>query len=146
MVCFAYSKISGNSNFPNLSGTANFYKSPSSGIWIEVEVSGLPDINLPINSNFYGMHIHETGNCSIPFNKTGEHYNPQDLPHPYHAGDLPPLLGNNGYAYLLFYTDRFSPDDIINKSLVIHSLPDDFKTQPSGNSGDKIGCGVIKKC
>lgn len=59
------------------------------------------------------------------------------------AGDLLPLLGNEGYAYSVFYTDRFELKDIIGRSLIIHNAPDDFTTQPSGNSGAKIGCGVI---
>jgi Cu-Zn family superoxide dismutase len=89
------------------------------------------------------MHIHETGNCALPFDQTGNHYNPAGLPHPKHAGDLLPLLGNEGYAYSVFYTDRFELPEIIGRSLIIHSAPDDFTTQPSGNSGVKIGCGVI---
>ncbi len=146
MLPFAYAKISGNNTNPNLSGIANFYKDIISGVWIETELTGLPDLNSPIKSNFYGMHIHSVGDCTIPFNQTGSHFTPQNLAHPFHAGDLPPLLGNNGYAYSLIYTNRFSLDEILDKSLVIHSEPDDFHTQPAGNSGTKIGCGVIQKC
>ncbi|MDD3239619.1 MAG: superoxide dismutase family protein [Lachnospira sp.] len=147
MIPFACAKIKGNSAFSHLRGKATFYANPSSGVWIEVEVNGLPDAEgSPIDSGFYGLHIHENGNCDIPFDQTGEHYNPEEAPHPYHAGDLPPLLGSHGYAYSFFYTDRFSPEEIINKSIIIHSAPDDFTSQPSGNSGEKIGCGVIEKC
>jgi len=60
-----------------------------------------------------------------------------------HAGDLVPLLNNNGYAYLTFYDNRFSINDINGKSIVIHSMRDDFTNQPAGDSGEKIGCGVI---
>ncbi|MDD2959529.1 MAG: superoxide dismutase family protein [Lachnospiraceae bacterium] len=145
MIPFAFAKISGSSAFPNLSGNAIFYRNPKSpGVLVKVEVTGLPDTNSPIRSNFYGMHIHEFGDCTLPFDKTGNHYNPRRLNHPYHAGDMPPLLGNNGYAFSLFYTNRFSPRDILHKSLILHLKPDDFVTQPSGNSGDKIGCGVIE--
>ena len=108
-----------------------------------MEIYGLPYEDIPPYSQFYGMHIHETGDCSLPFDKTGNHYNPAGLPHPKHAGDLLPLLGNEGYAYSVFYTDRFELPEIIDRSLIIHSTPDDFTTQPSGNSGVKIGCGVI---
>ena len=80
-----------------------------------------------------------------PFPNTGNHYNPGNVPHPEHAGDLPPLLSNNGYAWMSFYTSRVNVEDLIGRSLVIHSMRDDFTTQPSGNSGDKIGCGVIEK-
>lgn len=139
----AYAKIAGNRDNSSLHGIAYFYPVPFGGILIETEVYGLPYENIPPYSQFYGMHIHETGNCSLPFDKTGNHYNPDGLPHPGHAGDLLPLLGNQGYAYSVFYTDQFMLQEIIGRSLIIHSAPDDFTTQPSGNSGDKIACGVI---
>ena len=140
----ACANITGNSSYPFLKGMAYFYTTSTPGVFIEIEVSGLPDNN-SINSNFYGLHIHEIGDCTPPFDKTGSHYNPHAQPHPYHAGDLPPLLGNSGYAYMFFYTNRFTLKEIIGKSVIIHSKPDDFTTQPSGNSGDKIGCGVIMR-
>ena len=60
-----------------------------------------------------------------------------------HTGDLPPLLNNNGYAYLSFYDNRFRLKEILGKSIIIHSRRDDFTSQPAGDSGEKIGCGVI---
>ena len=60
------------------------------------------------------------------------------------GGDLPPLLGNNGYAWTAFFDKRFTIDEIIGKSIIIHNMRDDFTSQPSGDSGTKIGCGVIK--
>ena len=65
--------------------------------------------------------------------------------HPYHAGDLPPLFGSGGVAVSVFLTDRFHLEDIIGKTVIIHSSPDDFTTQPSGNAGAKIACGEIKR-
>lgn len=62
---------------------------------------------------------------------------------PYHAGDLPPLFGNQGYAFSAFVTDRFAVREIVEKTIIIHSKPDDFKTQPSGDSGEKMACGKI---
>lgn len=91
------------------------------------------------------MHIHESGNCSGAFNMTGGHYNPTGMPHPEHAGDLIPLLGNQGYAWTVFYDKRLSIDDLIGRSVVIHSMRDDFTTQPAGNSGMKIACGEIRE-
>lgn len=147
MNLFARAKILGNTANPNLFGIADFYEDPrNNGVWVEIEVTGLPDTNSLIDSNFYGMHIHEIGDCTVPFDKTGEHYNPKNISHPNHAGDLPPLLGTAGYAFALFYTGRFGSAEIINKSIIIHNSPDDFRTQPSGNSGNKIACGVIRKC
>lgn len=66
-------------------------------------------------------------------------------PHPLHVGDLPPLLENNGYAYMSVLTNKFKISDIIGKTVIIHDMPDDSTTQPSGNSGKKIACGVIRK-
>lgn len=144
MKLFAFAKIIGNRSCPNLSGNVRFYNVGKQGVLMEAEVNGLPDMNSTIGSHFYGFHIHEFGDCSLPFDKTGEHYNPKGQPHPYHAGDLPSLLGSDGYAYTSFYTNRVNADELIGKSIVIHSNADDFTTQPSGNAGEKIGCGVIK--
>ena len=137
----ACANIRGNAENPALTGTALFYPA-FNGTLIAVEVYQLP-VNENEEYSFYGMHIHETGDCAPPFEETGNHYNPSDMPHPMHVGDLPPLLGNQGYAFSVFFTSRFQVQDILNRSLIIHSAPDNFTTQPSGNSGTKIGCGVI---
>ena len=56
-----------------------------------------------------------------------------------------PLLANQGYAYGVFYDKRFTIPDITGRAVIIHLNPDDFTTQPAGNSGERIACGVIKK-
>ena len=58
-------------------------------------------------------------------------------------GDLPPLLSCNGNAYMTVKTDRFKVKDIIGRTVIIHYRADDFRTQPSGDSGEKIACGII---
>lgn len=141
----AAAEIRGNAENTRLKGTALFYPASLGGVFIETEVYGLPYQNVPPYSQFYAMHIHETGDCTPPFDKTGDHYNPGGMPHPMHAGDLLPLLGNSGYAYSVFYTARFNLQDVIGRSLIIHVGADDFTTQPSGNAGAKIGCGVIRR-
>ena len=146
MTPFACAHIIGNSEFPELSGYATFYENQEEGIWITVELTGLPDDSSPIRSQFFGMHIHENGDCTVPFDKTGNHYNPLNAIHPDHLGDLPPLLSSSGYAYILFYTNRLTTEDVIGRSIIIHLMRDDFTSQPSGNSGEKIGCGVINPC
>ena len=137
--------VGGNTQNPQLSGVVQFFETPYQGVLIEAEIFGLPNIREKGSSDFYAMHIHETGDCSLNFTKTGAHYNPTQEPHPEHAGDMIPLMGNQGYAWLAFYDKRFKLEDIIGKSVVIHAMPDDFKTQPAGDSGMKIGCGVIRK-
>lgn len=137
--------ITGNAAHPRLSGLVKFYRTSYGGVLVEAEIFGLPNITDQGSSNFYAMHIHEFGNCSGNFDKTGSHYNPTGQPHPEHAGDLLPLLGNQGYAWSAFYDKRFTIEEIIGKSVIIHSGRDDFTTQPSGDSGDKIGCGEIRR-
>ena len=161
-VPFAVAQIKGNTDYPQLFGMISFCSTPFGGILISAELYGLPDnpivkknsseavikksyaVSGIRSSNFFGMHIHETGDCTQPFDKTGSHFNPANVPHPEHAGDLPPLFSSNGYAWTSFYTGRLRPEDIIGRSIVIHSMRDDFTSQPAGDSGTKIGCGVIQ--
>ena len=138
-------EIRGNENNPLLHGTAIFSPTPMGGVLIQVEVFYLPDQDLPNHSGFFGMHMHQNGECQIPFDQTGDHFNPQNLMHPEHAGDFPPLLSGHGYAWMAFYDTRLSIEDIMGRSIVIHGHKDDFSSQPSGMSGEKIGCGVIIK-
>ncbi len=130
--------VYGNSEYPELFGKVFFRETLSGGVIVTAEILYLPKMN-----GFLGMHIHEIGDCTQPFDRTGNHYNPAGTEHPMHAGDLPPLLNNNGYAYLSFYDERFTIKDIIGRSVIIHSKRDDFTSQPSGDAGEKIGCGVI---
>lgn len=141
----ATASINGNQSNPELEGTAMFYKSKYKGIFVKIEVWGLPVSSSSADAPaFFGLHIHENGDCYLPFDKVGNHYNPKMLPHPNHAGDLPPLLSNNGYAFMTVYDEFLELEDIIGKAIIVHSHSDDFKTQTSGDAGEKIGCGVIK--
>jgi len=137
--------IKGDKNHPELHGTALF-RQMKKGVLVTVEVWGLPYFG-DCHSGVFGMHIHDGKSCSgdadDAFADALMHYNPKNCPHPYHAGDLPPLFGNQGYAYLSVFTDRFRVSDILGRVIIIHSRPDDFTTQPSGASGDKIACGKI---
>ena len=137
--------IRGNAQNPQLSGIVKFYETPYAGVLVEAEIFGLPNIATQYSSDFYAMHIHEKGDCTMPFDKTGDHYNPTNAPHPDHAGDMIPLMGNQGYAWLAFYDKRFQIPEIMGRSIIIHKMPDDFKSQPSGDAGEKIGCGVIRQ-
>ena len=74
----------------------------------------------------------------------GEHLGMPETMHPHHAGDLVPLLSNQGYAWTAFYDKRFTIRDILGRSVIVHMNPDDFRTQPSGNSGAMIACGEIR--
>lgn len=137
--------IRGNTETSTLSGMVKFYHTIYGGVLVEAQIFGLPNVDIPGSSNFYAMHIHESGDCSGHFEHTGSHYNPADTIHPNHAGDMPPLLGSQGYAYSVFYDKRFTIPEIIGKSVIIHENPDDFTSQPADNAGKKIGCGEIKQ-
>lgn len=138
----AMAELSGGTEYPDIKGMVSFYEAPYSGVLIEAEI-----VNLPIESRdtpaFFGFHIHENGDCSENFTKTGGHYNPKNHLHPAHAGDMPSLLSGNGCSYLCFYDSCLTITEVLGKSVVIHGGVDDFTSQPSGNSGDKIACGVI---
>lgn len=137
--------VNGNTANPRLSGLVKFYQTNYGGILVEAEIFGLPNISTQGASNFYAFHIHEFGNCSDNFDKVGGHYNPTNTTHPDHAGDMPSLLGNQGYAWSAFYDKRFTIDDIIGRSVIIHAGRDDFTSQPSGDPGPMIGCGEIRR-
>lgn len=137
--------VADNKNNPQTSGLVKFYQPSNGGILVEAEFFGLPDSSRMENSNFYAMHIHNSSDCGNNFSNVGSHFNPGNLSHPFHAGDLPPLLSNQGYAWTAFYDRRITIDDIIGKSVVIHSNTDDFTSQPSGNPGRVIACGDIRR-
>ena len=143
---FAMAKIKGSSEYLNLHGKV-YFQQKSKGVLITAEVFGLPNDEKICSNEIFGFHIHEGNECTgtkeDPFANAKSHYDIAKCKHPEHAGDMPPLFGNQGYAYLSFFTDRFLVKDILNKVVVIHSAADDFTTQPSGNSGKKIACGKI---
>lgn len=132
--------IKGSEKFPNLRGEVMFFQEKCSVI-IYAEISGLPKNE----SGFFGFHIHEGSDCrGEGFPGTGGHLNPEKLPHPSHTGDLPPLLSCRGKASVKVRTCRFNVRDVIGKTVIIHFGSDDFRTQPSGDAGEKIACGVIR--
>lgn len=138
----AIADIRGGKATPELVGKVKFYQKHGLVLLI-INVFNLPENN---ETGFFALHIHEGNDCSGEgFSNTGSHYNPDKSPHPNHAGDLPPLLSCDGEAYMAVCTDRFAVNDVIGRTLVIHGSPDDFKSQPSGNAGEKIACGVICK-
>ena len=124
-----------------LRGVVKFYSVPR-GTLVAAEIMGLPETD----TGFFAFHIHEGGDCGGPgFRDTGGHFNPLDRLHPEHAGDLPPLLSSHGRGMLVVETGRFTPREIVGRTVVIHEGADDFHSQPAGNAGRKLGCGVIRK-
>ncbi len=131
--------ITGAEQVPSLWGRVEFYQRQDR-VLVVARLSGLPKTQ----TDFFALHIHGGSDCTGEgFPDTGGHYNPGSQQHPLHAGDLPPLLSCAGKAFLAVETDRFRLSQVLGRTVVIHDSPDDFRTQPAGNAGSKIGCGVI---
>jgi Cu-Zn family superoxide dismutase len=104
----------------------------------------------------HGFHIHEAGDCSSGDGMSAKgHFNPHGKPHgnpssgERHAGDLPSLKADKGGRAKIDVTvDAISigsgAGNIVGRGLIIHADPDDYKTQPTGNAGARLACGVIK--
>jgi Cu-Zn family superoxide dismutase len=102
----------------------------------------------------HGFHIHEVGSCaSVDGTSAGGHFNPDGQPHgpqagAHHAGDLPALKADaNGKVDQKFTIDgpkiSEGPASLVGRSVIVHAQPDDYTTQPTGNSGARLACGVI---
>lgn len=140
--------IKGSEKYPKIKGYVRFSR-VKKGVLVSVFISGLPLPENKCDRRIFAFHIHSGGSCSgnfsDPFADANGHYNPDNCPHPFHSGDMPPLFSANGKTALAFLSDSFTIDEIIGKTVIIHSGTDDFHTQPSGNSGEKIACGVIEE-
>ena len=129
-------------------GEATFEQEGDNKVRVSVFVQGLKP------GQAHGFHIHEAGDCSSEDGMSAKgHFNPQGKPHGQpgsgHAGDLPMLQADQaGRAKLNVTVEGISigqgAGNIVDRGLIIHADPDDFKTQPTGNSGARIACGVIK--
>jgi Cu-Zn family superoxide dismutase len=143
----AYAQILGGPQHRAIRGRVNLY-SLGAGTLMEAAIFGLPHPDVGCPHDIFAFHIHEGERCAgtqgEPFQDTGGHYNPDRCLHPAHVGDMPPLFGNRGYAWMAFYTDRFAPGDVVGRTVVIHAGRDDFTSQPSGDAGAKIACGEIR--
>lgn len=117
------------------------------GLLIQVNVDGL-------EPGAHGFHVHTVGKCEGPaFTSAGGHFNPKGTSHGFlapmghHAGDLPNLVaGPTGRAVGHFYLHGTTLADLQDKdgsSLVVHATADDYRTDPAGGSGDRLGCAVI---
>ena len=121
------------------------------GVKVKLKVSGLA-------AGKHGFHIHETGTCTPPdFKSDGGHYNPfkkhhgMENPAGKHAGDFPNLeVKKDGTAEVTVIatgaTLKKGPASLLKPggtAIVIHADPDDYKTDPAGNAGDRVACGVI---
>lgn len=145
---FARALLSGGEGFPGLWGKVDFCLCPP-GLLILCEFRGLPYDADPCAPNLFALHLHQEGSCASAegnaFGAAGGHYNPGNCPHPSHAGDFPPVFSNHGYAFSAFYSERLRPEMLPGRSVILHSRRDDFTSQPAGDSGARIACGIVRK-
>ncbi len=119
-------------------------------------VTGRADVTGLVPGQEHGFHIHDKGDCSAPDGMSaGGHFNPTSQPHGapnenHHGGDMPALKADgSGKASARFHlrgvTVADGPTSIAGRAIIVHKDPDDYKTQPTGNSGARLACGVIVK-
>ena len=133
--------LRGSDAHPGLLGEMLFYPWQG-GSLVLTRAVGLP------GDGFFALHIHAFSSCrtggDVAYLGAGGHFNPAGRRHPDHAGDLPVLLSGGGRAFSVNYTGRFTPGQVVGRSAVLHALPDDYRSQPTGSAGARIACGVIR--
>jgi superoxide dismutase, Cu-Zn family len=120
------------------------------GVRVQASLRGLEQL--------HGFHIHEFGDCSAPdASSAGGHFNPAGSPHggpddppgQRHVGDLGNIAagpdGSGSYDRIDRVIQLRGPQSIIGKAIVVHAQEDDLQTDPTGNAGDRLACGVIKQ-
>jgi Cu-Zn family superoxide dismutase len=128
-------------------GTVRFVEE-TGGVRVIAELTGL-------TPGEHGFHVHEKGDCSAPdASSAGDHFNPTGHAHAgrdsseRHMGDLGNITANASGRAQLNYVDpklKLSGEhSIVGRSVIVHAKPDDLKTQPSGDAGDRVGCGAIE--
>lgn len=134
----AVANIKGNEEYKDIYGMVEFYDYDEDTV-VVVVLHNLPNTD----KNFFGFHIHEVGKCDDDFSSAGGHLGGDA--HPRHKGDMPVLLSSGGDAFSVFLTDRFTVDEVFGKAVIVHMDADDYNSQPAGNSGKRIACGIVGK-
>jgi Cu-Zn family superoxide dismutase len=125
-----------------VSGEAHFTQNPAGGVDVHVALQNA--------TGQHGLHIHEGGTCGPDGKAAGPHWNPTSEAHgmigtpPHHAGDLGNYSGSELRMTVPTWTIGDGGQmDVVGHTIVVHAKADDLKTDPAGNSGDRIACGVI---
>jgi len=128
-------------------GTVTFRQLNTGQVEIEVNLTGVP-------SGQHGFHLHEKGDCGDNGNAAGAHFNPSSMPHgdptatSHHAGDFGNVLADDSgnvrvTRTVTGITVAPGPNSVVGHAVILHANPDDMTTQPSGNAGPRIACGVV---
>jgi superoxide dismutase, Cu-Zn family len=131
-------------------GTAQLTQTATGGVLISLAVNGLP-------AGDHAFHVHAVGKCEPPFTSAGGHFNPGNKKHGMmaadgqHAGDMPNLqIPASGTLAVDFVNSAITlekgkgPNDANGLALIIHAGKDDYKTDPTGDAGGRIACGIIE--
>ena len=129
-------------------GTVTFSEQGST-VTVEAKLSG-------VAAGEHGFHVHETGECTPPdYKSAGGHFNPTAAAHgapsdaAHHAGDLGNItIAADGTGSLSIASSMLSvaagPNSVVGKAVIVHEKADDLKTQPTGDAGGRVGCGVVQ--
>ena len=126
-----------------------FTETGDGSVRVDVALTGVP-------AGVHGFHIHEKGDCGDNGNAAGGHYNPTGAPHaaptadPHHAGDFGNVTANAAGEVRTSFTTRSvtvsdGPITAVGHAVILHASPDDLTTQPTGNAGARIACGVVQR-
>ena len=128
-------------------GTVHLQERSDGSVEVEIDLTGVPP-------GVHGFHVHEFGNCADAGAAAGGHFNPMSMPHAspeaasHHAGDFGNVTaGANGEVHTSFVTRSITvsdgPRSAVGKAVILHANRDDLTTQPTGDAGGRIACGVV---
>jgi Cu-Zn family superoxide dismutase len=129
-------------------GTVMFVQRGDGSVDVSLHLTGVPP-------GVHGFHVHDKGDCGDNGNAAGGHFNPASVAHgspsaePHHAGDFGNVTANAlGVVDVKFNTHSITvapgPNGVVGHAMVLHGNPDDLTSQPSGNAGPRIACGVVQ--
>jgi Cu-Zn family superoxide dismutase len=128
-------------------GTVKLTQLADGSVEVKVDLTGVPD-------GIHGFHVHDKGDCGDNGNAAGGHFNPAATAHgapaamPHHAGDFGNVTANAAGEVRTTFTTRSvtveaGPNSAVGHAVILHANPDDLVTQPTGNAGGRIACGVV---
>jgi len=131
----------------SVQGMVRFTTQKDGSVRVQGSVQGLAP------NTEHGFHVHEKGDCSAPDGTSaGGHFNPNNVPHARHgsghAGDLPSLRADGTGTASFDFSSRSitvgqGPTNVVGRGVIVHKDADDYTTQPTGNAGARLACGVV---